>query len=633
MIPGFDLETLLRAAPFGIFLADAQGRYHAVNPAACTLTGYTAEGLLAMRIIDLLAPGGTEEGLDHFRRLLEHGQAVGEMRYRTKSGTVRWWTVQAVRLGPDRFLGFCEDITQRRAAETEVAHLADMLTQTNSLARVGAWWLDLADQSLHWSEVTREIHEVPPDYRPDVASGIAFYKAGESRDRITAAVERGLRDGTPYDLELQIITARGREIWVRTIGRFRGPSVRSTMMYGAFQDIDAIKRAQLDLDQARAAAEAAAVAKSLFLAKASHELRTPIHAVLGLSDLLQEGETDPARRAIMQQLGRAGRNLRDLVNDALDHERAELGRIEFERIPIDLRSLLQEVSEQLSVLAQERQVAVSCTAAPDVPPWVVGDPTRLRQVLNNLIANALRFTKATGAVVVNAAVCPGGARLRLTVTDTGIGIPPNRQQAIFQPFTQADASVARTHGGTGLGLAICRHLIEGMGGAIGVDSEVGFGSRFWFEVPLEHADPPTAAPGSDRMGRPDPIGLRVLVAEDEEINRFTMTRMLESLGCLHHVVGNGQEAVVAATRQPFDVVLLDLHMPVLDGCAATRAIRRAGSTVPILLLSATTDTTALSRAHAAGVNGHLMKPLALSELRHALRHLPSSKGQLKGYAM
>jgi PAS domain S-box-containing protein len=618
--PSSDGEAVIRAAPFGIFVCDVNGRYRSVNPKACAMTGHSATELLAMAITDLLPPDGVEAGLDHFRHLLDHGHAHSEMRYRTKKGEVRWWSVNAVRLSPDRYLGFCEDITVRRVAEAEVEHLADMLQQTNSLARVGGWWIDFADQTLHWSEVTRAIHEVGADYQPAIATGISFYKEGDSRTRIAAAVAAGLRDGTPFDLEAQIITARGREVWVRVIGRFRGPPGHPTMMYGAFQDIDAAKRVQLELERAHAEAEAANAAKSLFLAKASHELRTPINSMLGLADLLEIGESDPDRRAMLERLGRAGRILRDLVNDALDHERLGLGRVVMERIPVDLRDLLRQCEEQFAAQFHSRQVGFSCVAAESVPSWILGDPTRLRQILTNLIANALRFTPAGGTVTVGVATCSGGGRLRCAVADTGLGIAHDRQVAIFQPFIQADVSVARTHGGTGLGLSICRQLVECMDGMIGVDSALGEGSCFWFEIPLETASGPlVVAPGSESVARPDPLGLRVLVAEDDEISRFTIARMLESLGCRHQVVGDGQAAVTAAAEAPYDVVLMDLQMPILDGCEATQAIRASGSRVPILLLSASTAAEDLGRARAAGVDANLVKPMTLSGLRRALR--------------
>ncbi len=610
----------MRAAPFGIFVCDANGNYRSVNPKACAMTGYAADELLRMRIPDLLPPDGVEAGLDQFLHLLDHGHAAGDVRYRMKSGEVRWWSVNAVRLGPDRYLGFCEDVTLRRSAEAEIDHLADMLEQTNSLARVGGWWIDFADQTLHWSAVTREIHEVPTGYVPSIAGGIAFYKEGDSRTRIAAAVAAGLRDGTPFDIEAQIITARGREVWVRAIGRIRGPPGRPSMMYGAFQDIDAAKRAQLELVRAHAAAEAANAAKSLFLAKASHELRTPINSMLGLADLLELGETDPGRRAMLERLGRAGRVLRDLVNDAIDHERLGLGRITLERIPVAPRDLLSQCEEQFATQFQTRQISFSCVAAEAVPPWILGDPTRLRQILTNLVANALRFTPAGGVVTLGISLCAEGARLRCAVADTGLGIARDRQQAIFQPFTQADVSVVRTHGGTGLGLSICRQLVECMQGTIGVDSALGEGSCFWFEIPMERVAGPLAAmPGSESLARPDPLGLRVLVAEDDEISRFTIARMLETLGCHHQVVGDGQAAVAAAAASPYDVVLMDLQMPLLDGCDATQAIRASGSRIPILLLSASTAAEDLARARAAGVDANLAKPMSLSGLRRALR--------------
>jgi CheY-like chemotaxis protein len=250
-------------------------------------------------------------------------------------------------------------------------------------------------------------------------------------------------------------------------------------------------------------------------------------------------------------------------------------------------------------------------------------------VLLNLMANALRFTSPGGSVTTTMAMTEDGERLRCSVTDDGPGVPLERQDAIFLPFVQADPAVGRTHGGSGLGLSICRQLVERMAGAIGVDSTPGKGSTFWFEVPLP-ACPAAERPGDDssRVVRAGRMGLRILLAEDDDICRFAVGRMLETLGCTHVAVGDGHAALSAWESGGWDAVLMDLHMPVMDGPTAIRAIRdrQGGTAQHIIALTAATDPSELARCRSAGADAVAAKPLSLSGLRRALRGIAAARG-------
>lgn len=618
----------LECLPFAAFVADRSMRYRAANTRAVAMCGRPLAELLSLSILDLIAPDSREAGQRHFARLLTHGSADGEIVALRPDGSRVRWAVHAVRLSDDAFLGCCRDVSAQRAEAAQLRQQARMLEQTNELARVGGWWADLETGELHWTEVTRRIHEVADDYQPELATAIAFYQAGEHRERLRAAVEQALREGRSYSLESIIVTARGRELWVRTIGKAELRQGRPALLYGAFQDIDAAKRTEQALLEARRAAEEATAAKSLFVARMSHELRTPLAGVLGLADILAANELPTPARESVERLRRAARGLRDLVNDAIDHERLAVGGMEIERIPLQPREVLQACDELLAAQVAAKSLRWQSSCDPGLPQWVLGDPTRLRQVLLNLMANALRFTPP-GGMVATAMVAHGdGERLRCTVTDDGPGVPLERQEAIFQPFVQADPAVGRTHGGSGLGLSICRQLVERMGGAIGVDSTPGLGSTFWFEIPLA-ACPAAERPGdgSSRVVRGGRLGLRILLAEDDDICRFAVARMLETLGCTHLAVGDGHAALSAWESGGWDAVLMDLHMPVMDGPTAIRAIRdrQGGTAQHIIALTAATDPAELARCREAGADAVAAKPLSLSGLRRALRGLAQTR--------
>ena len=383
-----------------------------------------------------------------------------------------------------------------------------------------------------------------------------------------------------------------------------------------------------ELALARDAATASDRAKSLFLANMSHEVRTPLAGVLGMLDLARPGTTDPAVRTYLDTAERSARHLLTIVNDILDFAHLEKGRLAVTSAPLSLSGLVESTLPLVAASAEERGNRLEVRIADDLPRRVLGDEVRLRQVLLNLLANAVKFT-AQGTVSVDVRTADAGRRIRLTVADTGIGMAPEMQQRVFESFVQADESIARRFGGTGLGLPICRQLVTLMAGSISVESSPGRGSVFTVDLPcrpVAAAAPVTAAAPS--AGRP--VGaLRILVADDAPSMQMLMKGLLERDG--HHcdLAGDGNEAVAAVLGHDYDAVLMDVQMPHVDGLEATRLIRKSGgarSRVPIVFVTASAMAGDEERFLAAGGDGYVSKPVAPAALRAALVNAVSRYG-------
>ncbi|MEO5354828.1 MAG: ATP-binding protein [Magnetococcus sp. XQGC-1] len=458
---------------------------------------------------------------------------------------------------------------------------------------------------------------MPEPFRARHRQGIArVNQMGHGGSRVIDATLElyGLRrDGTEFPLELSVSS------WFVAEQRFYS---------GILRDISDRKKNEAMLHAAKEEAEAATLAKSQFLATMSHEIRTPINALLGMGELLLETTLTDEQRHFLEISNQSGAALLALINDILDLSKIEAGQMDLECIPFDLHHLLAGTAEILALLARDKGNSLQLQMADTLPRWVLGDPARLRQVLLNLIGNAIKFTQQ-GCVTISA-IPETGEQILFAVADTGIGITPEKQEAIFLPFNQADSSVTRKFGGTGLGLTICRQIIQHAGGRIGVTSSPGEGSIFSFVLPL----PPTDAPGSSPVLSTTLTQKRkqgslahpaaILLVEDSEENQVLIRAYLKKSNCRLDIAGNGAEAVEKVRENDYDLILMDIQMPVMDGYAATQAIRAweqaqgGGQSIPIIALTADAMKEAAERAQAVGCDFYLTKPISKKRLLETL---------------
>jgi signal transduction histidine kinase/ActR/RegA family two-component response regulator len=380
-------------------------------------------------------------------------------------------------------------------------------------------------------------------------------------------------------------------------------------------------------ESAQRQAHKLAQAKSEFLAKMSHEIRTPLNGVIAAADLMAATQLNDEQHELLDTLRLSAKTLLGIINDILDFSKIEAGRMVLETLPFTPTVLVEEVVSIMAPAAHSKGLTVRTELSSSLPHSVAGDPLRLRQILLNFVGNAIKFT-ACGEVVIRAMRLKKGegqsAWLRFEVQDTGVGIPPEKQAGIFDAFTQADSSVTRQYGGTGLGLAICKRLVELMGGQIGVYSQPGQGSCFWFEVPLpviqENApEETTAQPSGSALNSHELDGVRVLLVEDNPVNQKVAIRMLQKLGCVVELAENGQQALEKLERASYDIVLMDMQMPVMDGLTATRLLRQreqqTGHHQVVIALTANAMQTDRELCLDAGMDDYLSKPLTLDALQ------------------
>ncbi|GAA0389486.1 hypothetical protein GCM10009093_15140 [Brevundimonas terrae] len=450
------------------------------------------------------------------------------------------------------------------------------------------------------------------------------YVYREDRHKVLKAIQQAVKTGKPTRLEHRAVHRDGRILWVEcTFKAIRDDNGEVDDVVVVIRDDTQRKLLEGEVIEAKERAEKAAEAKTEFLANMSHELRTPLTSVIGYSGLLKNSPgLTPTQRLYGDRIAASSEALLMVINDILDYSKLEADAVELENAPFDLRQRITDTAGIIESQCAAKGLGLKVDLDKRLPEILSGDASRLRQVLLNFLSNAVKFTASgsVGVKVFGAETADGRYRLRVEVSDTGIGLSQEKGELIFGRFTQADASTTRVYGGTGLGLAISRRLIELMDGQIGYESEAGEGATFWFEVPLDFD---FALPVSVAVDTVPDMGVqgRILMVDDAEANRELVKIILGTLGLEVETACNGVEAVAAVRRRDFDLVLMDVHMPQMDGLAATREIRQQvrEKHLPILALTANVGGDQVQKCLDAGMDGHLPKPIQVADLAQTLK--------------
>jgi PAS domain S-box-containing protein len=646
-----------------ILLLDASAAVLYANPVTDRVFGYTPEEARGLRMINWIQPNDGSSFLTLFDACLHQpGQEVliaGFYRHPREEDLLLYGEGRLINMLAEPEVGgvlfyFRELTAQEQPAVEWGQQHALLSTMTNFLPHQ-IYVKDRQGRFVTANDAAQLARGVRPVSNPVRPGQGVFGKTDfdflpyDFASSLHQEEQRVIHSGQPLVNREFLLEANGQRQWMSiTMVPVRDPDGRTVGLVGLSHDISLRKRIEEELLAAKEAAEVANRAKSEFLANMSHEIRTPMNAILGMTELLLDAEHTDYQREYLQVVKSSADGLLTIINDILDFSKIEAGKLELDSIDFELRDMLADTVRSLSLRAHAKNLELACHVDANVPDFLVGDPVRLRQVIFNLIDNAIKFTER-GEVVVDvrcqesapSSRIPGPCVLHFAVSDTGIGIPKDKQESIFRAFEQADSSTTRKYGGTGLGLTISSRMVELMGGRIWLESEPGRGSVFHFTVRLEALAPMSLPPSAardaqrvdDPVGREDPPlpPLHILMADDNTNNQFLGARLLERQGHKIVLAANGREALAALESSTFDLILMDVQMPEMDGLEATAAIRdrEAGTQrhTPIIALTAHAMKSDRERCLVAGMDGYVSKPLKSQELFRVIREVLAAAGR------
>jgi PAS domain S-box-containing protein len=623
-----------------ISTADRTGTITDVNDAFCTISGYTREELVGQKHSIVNSGTQTDAYWKNMWETISSGMPWrGELCNRAKDGHHYWVdTFIAPFIGDDgqiaKYISIRTDITASKHALNELRISEERIAFAMEGSGDGVWDWDLKNNTVQLSRRWKEMlgyqdHEIGTDLA-ELSSRIH----PDDKAQVKADVKANLDGKTrSFAHEHRVQCKDGHYMWILNRGMVveRNSHGTALRMVGTYSDVSAQKKAALALQEATEAAKAASLSKSQFLANMSHEIRTPMNAILGMLTLLQQTELTPRQADYAAKSNGAARALLSLINEILDFSKIEAGKMTLDPHPFAMSQLLRDLSVILSSSVGTRPVDLVYDIDPTIPPFLLGDAMRIQQVLLNLGSNAIKFT-SQGRVTLSIQVMQrsqDAVSLQFSMRDTGIGIAPENQARIFSGFTQAESSTTRRFGGTGLGVAISQRFVSMMGGELELQSALGVGSRFYFTITLPLAAKPeqdgasTDALSDADAGKQRLAKMHLLVVEDNFVNQQVAKELLQSEGAVVQLANHGQEGIEAVTsaKVPFDVVLMDLQMPVMDGFAATRHIRTVLGLVDLPIVAMTANAMASDREAclAAGMNDHVGKPFNLDNLVRVLR--------------
>jgi PAS domain S-box-containing protein len=620
----------------GAVLHDSDGKIFMANPAAMDLLGLTKDQLLgrvptdpmwdAIRVDGTPYPGIERPAM----RALATGEAqlLKRMGIKLPDGGLRWLQVNSNLIYPNGFggqkfvLSTFTDITKEIESTVHLRSLSEKhkLILDHIPALVAYW--DNQEKCQFANQAYLEWFAISPD---KLIGKSMLQLMGPPLYELNKEYIRSALSGVPRKFDRELLHRKSKEMRYTTAHYL--PEIESGKVKGFYVlvfDVTEFKRLEQSAKEESKKALAASKAKSDFLANMSHEIRTPINGVMGMASLLADTSLNSTQMEYVRTIRNSSEILLSLINDILDLSKAESGMIELENIDFELGPIISNVERSFSYAANKKGIKFFRALSPDIPFFLKGDPTRLTQVMVNLVSNAIKFT-SQGSVTLEASLKSlegDDVLLNFEIADTGIGISEDALGRLFTPFSQADNSTTRQYGGTGLGLSICKHLVENMGGEIGVRSQPGKGSVFWFTIQAKVGKPALGVSPINALVESKIEKLRILIAEDNSVNQLIAKTMFEKLGHNVVAVANGKEALEALEVGNFDVVFMDCQMPVLDGYEATRQIRKnlksSISEIPVIAMTANAMAGDREKCLNSGMNDYISKPMKLEDLASAL---------------